>query len=160
MRKALATLMSVLATFFAGDILAGIQLQCDSRVGDTIVAFLSRCPDATCTPAATLLKFFVFTRTWTTGVAEILTVKWQPGSDRFAFTAKSGPSTETHFLTYNDIPLADNTNPKGFVKEVRVSNSVANCSAGPVAATMDARFDNVRINATAVNAIADSSSPQ
>ncbi|MEX2148373.1 MAG: hypothetical protein WED01_15305, partial [Candidatus Rokuibacteriota bacterium] len=72
-----------------GDIVAGIQMQRDSRTGDAIVAFLSRCSNAACAPA-TLLKSAVFTRTWATGAAELLTVKWQPANDRVVFTAKSG----------------------------------------------------------------------
>lgn len=134
-----------------GDILAGVQLQRDSRADDTIVAFLSRCTNANCA-SASVLKFAVFTRTWTAGVAEVLTVKWQPANNRFLLTARSGPNTETQILTYDDIPLSDGASPKGFVKDLRVANTVANCSTGSVGATIDARFDNVRINAAAVNA--------
>ena len=138
---------SDLAGDFTGDVLALLELRRDSRTGNSIVATLARCTNSSCS-SATILGSATFTRSWATRVPIISIIKWQPELNRFAFTATSGDlGTETKTVTYN---LSDVKKSKAFGKDLRASASPANCVAGDVKASIDARFNDVQFNATAV----------
>jgi len=138
-------------TDFTGDIIAGITVERNSKTGDRIVAFLNRCDTAACVFSTNLVAA-VFTRTWTLGIAQLLTVVWQPANNRFVYTVSGGGlATETRILTYTQ---PDAALPRLFLKELRVANTVPNCTAGRRVAAIDALFDSVAINANAVPAAA------
>ena len=134
---------------FEGDVFATFDFRHDSRVGNTIEAVVARCVNPGCSTAA-LIGTVTFARKWATGVPIVAIIRWQPENNRFGFTASSADlGNETRFITYT---LPDTKKSKAFAKDLRVSTSAANCSAGAVEGSIDARFDDVRINATAVDA--------
>ncbi len=130
-----------------------LSLERSSFGGDRIVAALSRCLDSSDCLAAEDLDSVVFTRSWTPGSVHTLTVTHQPANDRVVFVVGGGGvAAESRSLSYP--PTSD----VGFFQNValRVENSPASCPADGstpserVEVTMDARFDNVRLNASAV----------
>ena len=133
---------------FTGDVLAVIDLRRDSRSGRTINAALARCTNSSCSQA-NILTSAVFAKSWSNGEAVTVTIRWQPGQNRFSFVATSAAGSETKLLTY---ALSDSDPAKSFLKDLRVNNAIPHC-ATPVRAAVDARFNNMAINATAVDAI-------
>jgi hypothetical protein len=129
-----------------------LSLERSSFSGDRIVAVLSRCLDSSRCLAAEDLDWVVFTRSWTLGSAHTLTITHQPANDRVVFSVGGGGvAAESRSLSYP--PTSEVvTRPVA----LRVENSPANCPAEDnapserVEVTMDARFDNVRLNASAV----------
>lgn len=130
-----------------GDVLAGINLERNSKVGDHIVAFLDRCPDAACTFSSNL-KFVVFTQTWHQGGPVPVSVFWDRINNMFVFTVGKGKSREIHTLTYGDLGLSDAKPAVAFFHTLRVGNSLPNCST-PVRASMTALFDFLSISTEA-----------
>lgn len=134
-----------------GDILGYILLVKNSKLGDYITAVITRCTDAVCAGATvTNLKTATFTRSWTINTPDVLTVTWDQAGKRFIFSVSGRRGLEVQILTYDDIPLTDTHAPKATIKDLRVSNNPANCKAGPSVASIDARFDNVMLNADAL----------
>lgn len=136
-----------------GDIGAGIHKVRDSKLGHRIDAFFVRCPDSACI-FGTTLGAFTFATSWTEVQVHTLRVQWDPSNNRFLFAVGTctGPQggqctttvEETAALTYalpDAIPAT-----LSFVKELRVDNTVANCTAGRRGALMQAVFDNAMIN--------------
>jgi hypothetical protein len=131
-----------------------LSLERSSFGGDRIVAVLSRCLDSSDCGAAEDLDSVVFTRSWTLGSAHTLTVAHQPANDRVVFSVGGGGvATESRSLRYpptSDVAFFSRN------AALRVVNSPANCPADGnapserVEVTMDARFDNVRLNGSAV----------
>jgi hypothetical protein len=140
---------SVLPNDFTGDVLAVLDMRRDSRAGRTINAAVARCTTASCS-SADILSSGVFAKTWATNEVVTLTIRWQPGLNRFAFQATSDAGTESQMLAY---ALSDGNPSKAFLKDLRVNNAVPHCAAGPVKALIDARFDDMRINETAGDAL-------
>jgi hypothetical protein len=133
-------------------IFATLALQRTSFDSDRIVAVLSQCLDYYCTTAADL-DWVVFTRSWIIGVAHTLALVHQTTSNRVLFSVTGGGvAAETRALSYT--PPAEQW-WVGRRFELRVENQPATCPATSTApaervdVTMDARFDSVRINATA-----------
>ena len=75
---------------------------------------------------------------------------WEPAKDRFRF--KMIPSTgpaEEKILSYTG--LADDIPPQDSdVKRIGIANNAENCTTGPIEVSMEAHFDNVKLNADAV----------
>lgn len=135
-------------------VFATLSLQRSSFGGDRIVAVLSRCRDQGCLVAEDL-DWVVFTRSWTLRGAHTLTITHQAANARVLFSvAGGGVAAESRTLRYS--PLPEDVPGRDFA--LRVENSPSNCPAGGgapserVGVTMDARFDNVRVNASAVPA--------
>jgi hypothetical protein len=135
-------------------IFATLSLERSSFGGDRIVAVLSRCGQSTDCVVAEDLDWVVFNRSWTAGTAHTLTITHQPANDRVVFAVGGGGvPAETRTLRYGAA-----TDATLVVQGValRVESSPANCPAdggGPgdhVDVAIDARFDNVRLNASAV----------
>jgi hypothetical protein len=131
---------------FTGDILAGISLERHAVLGDRIVAFVNRCDVPNCAFSQNL-SALVFDRPWELNVPEVVTVRWQPASDQVLFTVNNGAGPEQHALEYTQ---DDGAPPQLFLNDLRVANTVENCTAGPVRASIDARFDRVKLNGNAV----------
>jgi hypothetical protein len=132
-----------------GDVLATIDMRRDSRLGRTINATVARCTNAGCS-SADIVKAAVFAKRWQIGEAVTLTMRWQPDQNRFRFTAASAAGSEAKVVDYE---LADDMRAKAFLADLRVSNAIPACAAGPVTAKIDARFDDAALNANAVAAI-------
>jgi hypothetical protein len=134
-----------------GDILAGVTLERRAG-GDGIFAFMNRCTTASCTTSDNI-DVETFTHVWQVGTPELVTVRWVKASKKFVFVLGSGAGAETKEISYDGLGWTDTAKPRLFLKEARVSNAVENCTAGRVEAFMDARFDTVKINQTAVDAL-------
>jgi hypothetical protein len=97
-----------------------------------------------------------FTRSWTVGVPHVLTITWQPASKRFAFTVTGGGvPAETRTLAYTSEVTAP---PRGYAYDLRVESQPGFCSNGEEfiyeTVSIEARFDNVRLNSAAATAAA------
>ena len=129
-----------------GDIGAAIQKHRD-RDGNHIVAYIFPCPDAACHVAPNLATY-VFNTTWTPGRPDTLSIQWDAAGNQFLFGVNAGtPQEETVALPYaqsDSLPAAF-----GF-KEMRVHNTPAHCTAGRRKVSIDATFDDVRLNPEAV----------
>lgn len=127
-----------------GDILAGVNFERNSKLGDRIVAFIVRCDQSQCGDPQTL-KVVTFAHRWAVNRPELVTVRWRNATKDFQFVV----GTETRVLTYGDILPFDRELPKNFFFPIGIQNTVANCASDRVEAFFDAHFDDVRINATA-----------
>ena len=97
----------------------------------------------------------VFDRAWRLGRAHLLTITHQPGGNRVLFSVSGGGITaENRYVGY-PAPASRREGNRDYA--LRVENTPANCPAQGslpaqrVEATMQARFDNVRINAAAMS---------
>jgi len=131
-----------------GDILAGIQLERHSKLGDRIIGFIARCDQIHCGDSQTI-KFVTFDHAWDLNTPQTVKVQWRPGTNDFQLVA----GAETQVLSYGDVILFDTEAPKDFFYAVGVQNTVANCVDERLEAFFDSQFDDVRINATAVNVL-------
>jgi hypothetical protein len=131
-----------------GDILAGVQLERHSKLGDRIFGFLARCDQSQCADAQAF-KAVTFAHAWTINVAQAVSVRWRPGSKDFQFVVGG----ESQILTYGDVLLFDSELPKSFFFPIGVQTTVANCTEARVEAYFDALFDNVSIDPAAVSAL-------
>lgn len=136
-----------------GDIVAGVNLERNSKQGSRIVAFVSRCDQAPCATALAL-KFVEFTRPdWKINTPETVTIRWLKATKEFEFTVSSTLGNQTKVLTYGDILPFDNELPKiGVFFPMGVQNTVLNCAAGRREGFFDALFDNFKLNSDAVTA--------
>ena len=132
---------------------ATLSLQRSSFGDDAIVAVLSRCLDSACQVAEDL-DWVTFSRSWTRRSAHTLTITHRRANARVVFSvAGGGVAAESRTLRYSP-PLPEESAGHEFA--VGVENSPANCPATGAAAServgvsIDARFDNVRVNASAV----------
>jgi len=127
-----------------GDILAGMQSHRDSILGDQILAFITRCTNASCSTSATLF-FVTFAASWVQNVANTMKTEWDPGGNQFIYTLNPGPGQEQHSLGY---AFSDSNPPVLDFKQLAASNSAASClpPANRGVATMRAVFDNVMVN--------------
>lgn len=133
----------------SGDILAGVNLERHSKLGNRIVGFVARCEHAQCGDAQTL-KSVTFARLpWAVNIPEVVRVSWRKATKDFQFTVGS----ETQVLPYGDILPLDRELPKNFFHAIGVQNTVANCADERLEAFFDAFFDEVKINATAATAL-------
>jgi hypothetical protein len=130
-----------------GDVRASIEKRRDSTGADTILAVVSRCIDTGCDNTDTL-DSFRFVTGWSVGVADTLGVGWDPANDRFIFSVNPGTTTEeTEALAYT---VSDANPPINAFKQLRILNSIANCTATRRRGSMTALFDNVMLNPDAV----------
>jgi hypothetical protein len=127
-----------------GNVFAGIQKVKDSAIGNTIEAFFGRCTSDNCFFGATLASH-TFTTTWADGVADTLRVQWDEVGNQFVLAVNPGiPSEELATLPY---AFPDSKPLQRFdQKDLRVNNSIANCTAGRKKASMKVLFDNVMVN--------------
>jgi len=126
-----------------GDIVAAMHSQLDSLAGDSLVAFLARCTNATCTTTSVLTSH-VFTAVWAKGVADTFLMQWDQPNHQFHFTLNPGGSQEQATLGYTQ---SDSTAPGFGFKALQAANTIASCQSGPRgSATMKALFDNVMVN--------------
>jgi hypothetical protein len=126
-----------------GDILAGTQSHRDTISGDQIVAFITRCTNASCSiftnPASV-----TFTASWVVGVANTMRTQWDKINKQFIYTLNPGASQEQHILGYG---FSDSNGPVLDFKQLAANNSAASCTTAPrTMATMKALFDNVMLN--------------
>jgi hypothetical protein len=132
-------------------VFATLSLQRSSFGADQIVAVLSRCTAADCAVAEDI-DWVVFSRSWVPGSAHTLTISHRPADARVQFSVGGGGAAESRTLRYSPPPES----VRGTAVGLRVENSPSNCPAGGgapserVRVTMDARFDNVRLNVSAV----------
>ena len=138
-----------------GDVFASLSLQRKSFEPDRIVAVVSRCRDVGCTVADDLGSV-VFNRAWRLGATHMLTITHQAGNNRVSFQVTGGGvAAETRWVSY---PRPASRSESARHSELRLENTPANCPADGgspaerVEVTMDARFDNVRVNDAAVPA--------
>jgi hypothetical protein len=118
-----------------------------------VEARIGRCNTPGCRIRWTAIEF---TRGWTVGAAHVLTIAWQPASNRFAFTVSGGGiPAETRTLAYT---YADTAAPRGYAYDLRVESQPGFCGNGEQLiwepASIDARFDNVQLNSAAATAAA------
>jgi hypothetical protein len=127
-----------------GNVFAGIQKVKDSAIGNKIEAFFGRCTADDCIFGATLAAH-TFTTAWADGIADTLRVQWDEVGNQFVFAVNPGiPSEEIAVLPY---AFPDGNPLQRFdQKDLRVNNSVANCTAGRQKASMKVLFDNVMLN--------------
>ena len=141
-------------------VFATLSLQRSSFGGDRIVAVLSRCRAVPASPpgdgcrVAEDLDWVVFNRSWMARRAHSLMITHQPATDRVVFSVSGGGvPAESRTLRYSS-PSDGTLVGQGFA--LMVENSPSNCPAAGgspserVEVTMDARFDNVRVNTSAV----------
>jgi hypothetical protein len=130
-----------------GDIRVSIEKRRDSFGADTIRALVTRCIDPECDNTENL-RARTFDTVWSLGVPDTLGLEWDPNNDRFIFSANPGtPNEETEVLAYN---VSDDNPPINDFKQLRLVNSIANCTATRTRGSMTALFDNVMLNAEAV----------
>ena len=136
-----------------GDILAGVNLERNSKLGDRIVAFVARCDEPACQQPDTI-KSVAFSRAWQVNTAELVTVRWRKATKDFQFTIASALGNENHVLTYGDLDILDRERPKALIAmQLGVNNNVVNCTDGRKQAFFDALFDNVKLNSNAITAL-------
>jgi hypothetical protein len=138
-----------------GDVSAGVQKVMDTSLGNRVEAFVQRCTDPACTVNASVVTGGTnFTRLWALGDTDLLRIVWNAGANNFVFTANrvagaSGLPNETVTLSYT---VPDTALAKRWFNDFAQTSSMANCTGGAVAAFMDLRVDNVRLNLEAVTA--------
>jgi hypothetical protein len=129
-----------------GDMLAGMNKDLD-RDGRSIVAFISRCPDAACTNSLTVASH-TFDTAWSPGHPDTLQLQWDREGHQFRFAVNPGaPGEETAALSYAE---PDALPPVLAFKAIRASHSAANCTEARKQVSIVATFDDVLINASAV----------
>ena len=81
---------------------------------------------------------------------DTMQLTWEPAKDRFRFKVIPGTgATEEKILSYAG--LADDSPPQDSdVKRIGIANNAENCTTGPIEVSMEAYFDNVKLNADAV----------
>ncbi|MEX2146590.1 MAG: hypothetical protein WED01_06205 [Candidatus Rokuibacteriota bacterium] len=141
-----------------GDVFASVSLErrveetsAGPAVRDVVEARVGRCNTPECRMTWDAI---LFTRTWTVGAAHVLTITWQPGSDRFKFTVSGGGiAAESRTVAY---AVADSAPPRGYAYDLRVESQPGFCGAGQEliwqTVSIDARFDNVKLNSAAASA--------
>jgi hypothetical protein len=143
-----------------GDIVAAVSLE--RRVGlvdgvrvvrDFAEARVGRCQNESC--AFIVWEGTTFTRTWTVGAAHVLTITWRPGADEFVFTLAGGVSAAESLAVPYSRP--DAAPPRGYAYDLRVEAQPTRCDyrSGddfPQRVSIDARFDNVRLDSNAAAA--------
>jgi hypothetical protein len=141
-----------------GDVFASVSLE--RRVEETsagpvvrnvVEARVGRCNTPECRMT---WQAILFTRAWTVGAAHVLTIDWQPASDRFVFTVSGGGvAAESRTIAYT---AADSAPPRGYAYDLRVESQPGFCTEGESTiwqtVSIDARFDNVRLNSEAAAA--------
>ena len=125
-----------------GNYRVGIQKVLDSSQGRRIEAFINRCENASCSTQPTLVSD-VFVTSWAPFVKDTLRVEWEPWNSQFVFTVNPGRRQEQIVLPYSAEEVVPAVLP---FKNIDVSNSMANCTAGRRRSTSDGVFDNVRTN--------------
>jgi hypothetical protein len=122
-----------------GDIGGFLQFQRDNDGGKRIVAGLFRCTNATCGTSTTLVSTG-FTATWTLNAPQQFKIVWQQDEGKIRFVVNN----EVKDVFY----------PAGLVvagppvlnfKNLRVDNTVENCTSGRKKAAMDVLFENVQV---------------
>jgi hypothetical protein len=132
-----------------GDVRAEFHKQQTSTGAKEFVAFVLRCNDFDCFSSTTVATE-TFNTTWEVGETDTMQLTWEPAKDRFRFKVipSTGP-TEEKILSYTG--LADDSPPQDSdVKRIGIANNAENCSTGPVEVSMEAHFDNVKLNTDAV----------
>lgn len=124
-----------------GDIQATIEKVFFTDLGRVYQAEYFRCNNASCSSLTRVDQ--LFTSTWNTGGANILTLTWDAANSQFLYTVKRGKTTETITLHY---PFTI-TNPPGVKFKGVFSGAFAvNCSGSRKHAFVDALFDDVMVN--------------
>lgn len=136
-----------------GDVVVSLGRRGGSS-GGVFVGVIGRCLTADCGWIGSLGSV-QFTRPAALGVAYTLTITWQPTVNAFQFAVSgAGAPIESHRATY---PVADSAPARGYAYDLRVANFPITCWGPPESRFMerwsiDARFDNVRFDSTAVAA--------
>ena len=133
------------------DVIAGVAVRRLSNSADPanvleVVAFVQRCTDPNCLDGPILFKHLGKV---TVGQWVRLLVQWDPDNDRFIFQRGSEAQ---QFVSYVDLGVVTDSTPPGLQeKGIGVYNFVPNCTdAVRPAASMNALFDNVFVNSTAI----------
>jgi hypothetical protein len=134
-----------------GDVFATLQQSLGSS--GAFVASLGRCLSADCAWIERLAAVG-FTRAAPVGAAHTLTITWQPAVNSFLFVVGGAGPLESHRIAYTQ---ADATPARGFAYDLRVVNTPSVCYGPPAIrhrgrATIDVRFDDVRLDSAAVTA--------
>jgi hypothetical protein len=128
-----------------GDILAGMNKDLD-RGGRSIVAFISRCLDASCTSSPTLVSH-AFETTWSPLQTDTLQLQWDREGHQFLFVVNPGTTEEeTAALSY---PASDALPAVQTFKAIRASHSADNCMDARKQVSITAMFDDVLVNESA-----------
>jgi hypothetical protein len=138
------------ATDRSGNIIAGVQLTKEADGANQIQPFVQRCSDAACnvvtnppvTGAGTIL-----TTTWSPDTPLIVKVVWNQANQKFTF-AVTDPATlavETLDMVYQGVLTVMGPPTVGDFHQVRVQNSVKNCSTGRKQVATDALFDAIKV---------------
>jgi hypothetical protein len=144
-----------------GDVVAAVSLERvaerDPATGARVVrdvaeARVGRCQTSDCGFVG--WQATPFTRTWTVGVAHVLTIVWRPGSNEFMFTLAGGGVAAESLTVPTRTELAP---PRGYVYDLRVEAQPIKCEDRPTddfpqRVSVDARFDNVHLDSTAAAA--------
>jgi hypothetical protein len=147
---------------FTGDVFALVAL--DQRVDRTqqpvvvvrnvVEASIGRCENADCSRIR-FLTTHRLGRDWITGVPHVLTIGWTPQTNAFTFTVAGGGVTESHTAPYT---IADQERPRAYAYDLRLEAAAARCHRDaevvPTRVSINARFDDVRLNSSAADAAA------
>lgn len=125
-----------------GNYRAIIQKVLDSTEGRRIEAIIIRCLNASCSNQVTLM-FDTFATTWTPFVKHTLRLEWEPWNSQFVFTVNPGRRQEQIVLPYSVEEVVPAVFP---FKNISLSTSMPNCTAGRKKTSADGLFDNVMTN--------------
>jgi hypothetical protein len=144
-----------------GDVFASLKLYrqvwstpSGPMVANVVQALIGRCeaiePDCTRIKDISAATFEI---AWRTDVAYVLTIAWQPRADTFTFTVDGDGTTESRTVAYT---VADLTPARAYAYDLRVEGIPMRCEQDGEAVVqrifMDARFDNVHLDAAAAAA--------
>jgi hypothetical protein len=129
-----------------GNIIAGIQLAKEADGSNQIQTFVQRCTNASCGTVANI-GGPVLTTTWSPDMPLIAKVVWDQANGKFTF-AVTDPVTlavESAEVVYQGVVADAGPPANGDFHQVRVQNSVKNCSIGRKEVSMDALFNAVKV---------------
>jgi hypothetical protein len=128
-----------------GDALAQIRLTRFSNSADAagvlrVQGFLSICSSADCAQSG-VVGNIVDLGTVAVGTPAVVQMQWDRGGKTFYFTRDNGAAAGAVAYTFDD-----SSAPSAAFKQLSTRVDLPNCTAGPVSAVVDARFDDVRVN--------------
>ena len=132
-----------------GNVTAGVQLSKEADGSNLIQPFLQKCTNASCStvdflPAVTQPAFAM---AWSPNTPLILKMRWDRVNGKFKFLARdqATQASETVIIDYLGIVTDAGAPVNGDFKNLRVQNSVKNCTGARKQVSMNALFDNVNV---------------
>ena len=132
-----------------GNIIAGLQLSKEADGTNLIQPFLQKCTNASCGTVDFLPAVAqpAFAMTWSPNTPLILKLRWDRVNGKFKFLVRDQgtQAAENVVIDYLGIVNDAGAPVNGDFKNLRVQNSVKNCSGARKQVFMDALFDNVNV---------------